>query len=137
MTKVMVFGTFDYLHEGHKNFFKQAKKYGDKLVVVIARDETIKKIKGNLPDHDEETRMMRVAEYEIVDKAMLGNIDDKYKVIELEKPDVLCFGYDQKSFNVNIEKELEKRKIKCKLIKLKSFHPEKFKSSLFSMFNIF
>lgn len=133
----MVFGTFDYLHEGHKNFFKQAKKYGDKLVVVIARDETIKKIKGNLPDHDEETRMMRVAEYEIVDKAMLGNIDDKYKVIELEKPDVLCFGYDQKSFNVNIEKELEKRKIKCKLIKLKSFHPEKFKSSLFSMFNIF
>src|SRR3989344_5467345 len=115
MTKIMVFGTFDYLHEGHKDFFRQAREYGDELVVVVARDNTVKQIKGKLPDHDEETRLMRVSENSFVDKAILGNPGDKYKVIEKEKPDVLCFGYDQKSFNINIEKELEKRKLKCKI----------------------
>ena len=102
MTKIMVFGTFDYLHEGHKDFFRQAREYGDELVVVVARDNTVKQIKGKLPDHDEETRLMRVSENSFVDKAILGNPGDKYKVIEKEKPDVLCFGYDQKSFNINI-----------------------------------
>ena len=133
----MVFGTFDYLHEGHKDFFRQAKQYGDVLVVVVARDETVKKIKGKSPDHDEQTRLMRVKENEYVSKAILGNPGDKYKVIEQEKPDVLCFGYDQKSFNVNIEKELKKRNLNPKIITLQPYKPEKYKSSKFGVFILF
>ena len=41
----MLFGTFDGLHEGHFDLFRQAKKYGDYLVVVVARDVNVKKIK--------------------------------------------------------------------------------------------
>ena len=130
----MVFGTFDYLHEGHKDFFRQAKEYGDELVVVVARDETVEKLKKRKPDHDEETRLFRVVEQELVDKAILGNPGDKYQVIEDEKPDVLCFGYDQKSYNVNIEVELAKRNLPCKIVQLKPFQPEKFKSSKFGRF---
>ena len=43
--KVMVFGTFDIFHKGHENFLKQAKKLGDCLTVVVARDETVLKFK--------------------------------------------------------------------------------------------
>ena len=41
----MAFGTFDLLHPGHEHFLKQAKRYGD-LIVVIARDNTVLKVKG-------------------------------------------------------------------------------------------
>ena len=80
---------------------------------------------------------MRIAENEYVDKAILGNPGNKYQVIENENPDVLCFGYDQKSFNVNIEVELAQRKLSPKIVKLKAFHPDKYKSSKFGMFHLF
>ena len=38
MKKVMVFGTFDILHEGHINMFEQAKQYGDFLETLFVRD---------------------------------------------------------------------------------------------------
>lgn len=36
--RVMVFGVFDGLHPGHRAFLRQARKKGDKLIVVVARD---------------------------------------------------------------------------------------------------
>lgn len=41
--KVMVFGTFAVLHPGRLYFFNQAKKHGDKLIAVVARDVNVKK----------------------------------------------------------------------------------------------
>ncbi|MBU0625913.1 adenylyltransferase/cytidyltransferase family protein [Patescibacteria group bacterium] len=43
--KVMLFGTFDILHPGHEYVFSQAKNYGDCVMVVLARDVTVKKVK--------------------------------------------------------------------------------------------
>ena len=43
MKKVIVFGTFDILHQGHLDFFRQAKQYGDYLIVAVAHDENVKK----------------------------------------------------------------------------------------------
>ena len=48
----MAFGTFDLLHPGHINFLNQAKKHGQ-LIIVIARDKTVKEVKGKLPQHKE------------------------------------------------------------------------------------
>ena len=47
--KVMIFGTFDKFHPGHINFLKQSEQYGDYLIVVVARDITVKKLKGKMP----------------------------------------------------------------------------------------
>ena len=55
--KVMVFGTFDILHPGHLNFFKQAREFGNFLIAVIARDKTVLKIKGRLPKNNEKKRL--------------------------------------------------------------------------------
>ena len=48
MKTVMAFGTFDLMHPGHEYFLRQAKKRGDYLIAVIARDSTVKKLKGKL-----------------------------------------------------------------------------------------
>jgi len=117
----MVFGTFDILHKGHLNFFKQARKYGDYLIAVIARDKTVKQVKGILPHHNEKIRLKNVKKH--VEKAVLGMIKNKHKIIEKYKPDIICLGYDQKEF-IN---GLKKYKIPVK--KLKSYKPHIHKSS--------
>ena len=117
----MVFGTFDLLHKGHLNFFEQARKHGDYLIIVVARDKTVKKIKARLPHHKEKKRLKDVRPF--ADKAVLGYIRDRYKVIKNLRPDIICLGYDQK---VN-EEELEKFKIPIK--RMKAYKEHKYKSS--------
>lgn len=130
MKKVLVFGTFDGIHKGHLNFLQQAKEKGDYLVVVVARDRNVKKIKGDYPVRKEEERLKDLKLVGIAHKAMLGDLADPYKVISKIKPDIICLGYDQNSFTGNLEKEIEKRKLKVKIIKLKSYKAKTCHSSL-------
>lgn len=132
--KVMVFGTFDIFHKGHEFYFKKAKEYGNELIVVVARDETVLKIKGESPHNNEIQRVENINNWNsnnIISKVVLGNLGDKFKVIEDELPDILVFGYDQQSFNIGIEKELKKRNLEhIKIIQIsESLHPEMYKSS--------
>lgn len=124
----MVFGAFRVLHPGHLYFFRQAKKYGNYLIVVIGRDATVKKIKGELPRFDEKARKKIIAALKIVDKTVLGDKKDWYKSILKNKPAVICLGYDQK-VPKDFIKELKKRRIKAKIIRIKAFKPNKYKSS--------
>ena len=117
----MVFGTFDILHKGHLNFFQQAKKHGDYLIAVVARDKTVKKVKGKVPKHSEKIRLKNLKPH--VDKVVLGYINNKYKVIEKYQPDVICLGYDQKYFLEGL------KQFKISVRKLKSYYPSKYKSS--------
>ena len=125
MAKVVCFGTFDILHPGHLSFFVQAKKFGKELVVVIARDKTVRKIKNKLPDNSEKDRQALVKGLEVVDRVVLGDLKDQMKVIKKEKPDMVCLGYDQKAF-VDI---LRKTFPKLKIVRLKSYKPKYYKSS--------
>lgn len=128
MKKVMVFGTFDILHDGHKYFFREAKKYGDFLIVVVARDSSVRKIKSVEPHQNELLRLANVKKTKLANKAVLGYENDFYRIIEEQKPDVLCFGYDQNK--LNIEHELKKRKIKAEIYTLSAFEPKIYKSKL-------
>lgn len=142
----MVFGTFDIFHPGHADFFKQACQYGDRLIVVVARDETVKKIKGKLPENNEKKRLEKVQRSELVDKAVLGrplqNINTcevikkenehkgQYEIIREYNPDVICLGYDQKFFTEKLQENLSEFGLdKTEIVRLKSFNSEKYKSS--------
>ncbi|MBD3202982.1 adenylyltransferase/cytidyltransferase family protein [Candidatus Woesearchaeota archaeon] len=127
--KVMVFGTFDIIHPGHVHFLKTAKKHGKHLTIVLARSENVEKIKGKSPIFSNDTRMKNIKYLDIADKVMLGNKDDPYLVIENEKPDIICLGYDQESYTENLEGKLEKRGLNLKIKRLSSYKPEIFKSS--------
>ena len=129
MTKVLVFGSFDSLHPGHFYFLLEAKKYGDELIVILGRSETIEKLKGKKPKYSEKERQKHLQLTGIPTKILLGEINDKYKIIEKIKPDVICLGYDQNSFTKNLEEELIKRNINVKIIRLKPYKEHIFKSS--------
>lgn len=128
MKKVMVFGTFDLLHQGHINLFSQAKKYGDYLIAVIARDKTVVKVKDKKPVENEKKRLKSVSKY--VDKAVLGNLRDKFAAIKKFKPDVICLGYDQAVFTDALKLELKKLKLKTKIVRLKAYKPHLYKTTL-------
>lgn len=129
---VLTFGTFDLLHPGHISYLTYAKKYGNRLVVIIARDSSVKKIKGSSPLFFEKDRQRMVAALKIVDAAILGDTKDYYKSIEKVQPDVICLGHDHKITKNNLLMELEKRNISLpkKVIRAREYQIKKYKSSL-------
>lgn len=129
-TTVMCFGTFDGLHPGHEDYFRQAREHGDRVVVVIARDSTVVDVKGNLPSTNESDRLLVVQEHPLVDEAMLGNLDDKFRIIEEVQPDTICLGYDQESFTDMLDVELTRRGLAVTVIRCQPFFPDTYKSSL-------
>lgn len=129
MKTVMCFGTFDGLHKGHYFYLKQARKYGDKLVVVVARDSTVKQTKNTNPIRNQDKRLAEVKKCKLVDKAVLGYAGDKLMIIDEIKPDVLCLGYDQKAFTTQLKAKLNDRGLTPKIVRIKPHKPEIYKSS--------
>ncbi|MCX6695356.1 MAG: FAD synthase [Candidatus Altiarchaeota archaeon] len=103
MRVVVATGVFDIIHPGHVLYLEEARKLGDKLVVIVARDEHVRMRKGRQPI-PEEQRLLVVKSLKPVDDAVLGDLDDLMKPIVDIKPDVIALGYDQ---DID-EKELEK-----------------------------
>lgn len=130
MKTVMAFGTFDLIHPGHEYFLKQAKKQGDSLIVIIARDRTVKQVKGKLPHNDEKQRQKAVLGLNLADKVVLGNLSDKYAVIRRYRPNIICLGYDQNNFTGQLKKQIKKAKLHSKIIRLKALKPNQYKSSI-------
>ncbi|MFH1592209.1 MAG: adenylyltransferase/cytidyltransferase family protein [Candidatus Woesearchaeota archaeon] len=127
--KVLTFGTFSKFHKGHEYHLNEASKYGD-LYVVLARDKTVKEVKGKPPEENELIRLKKVNNLKFVKKALLGSKGDKYEVLTDTKPDIICLGYDQTHFTEKLEEELKKRNIKSEIIRIKAYKPEKYKTSL-------
>jgi FAD synthetase len=126
--KVLCAGTFDHFHLGHVDFLKQAKSLGDTLIVVVARDETVRRIKGFSPTYDEQQRKSKVEGAGVADKVIFGNLDtDIFHIINEVNPDVIALGYDQRVS----ESELTQRFPGSQVVRLAPFYPEKYKASFF------
>lgn len=109
--RVVVFGVFDGVHEGHRDLFRQARQYGEELIVIVGRDEICRKLKNKTPEHSEEERCFLVSQEPLVDKALLGDQDlSTYQVLKDLKPDVICFGYDQNALEKDVQAWLAKNK---------------------------
>lgn len=131
MKIVMVFGAFDGLHPGHLDFFKQAREYGDTLVVSVGLDKNVKKIKGRKPLFTQEERLLLVKNCALIDKAVLGAVDDFYQHIKANNPDVICLGYDQWAKENELRHDLNKvGLIKTQIIRLKPYEVLRAKSSI-------
>tara|TARA_Y100000310_G_scaffold345709_1_gene468635 strand:+ start:38818 stop:39243 length:426 start_codon:yes stop_codon:yes gene_type:complete len=129
MTTVLAFGTFDLLHPGHLSYLKQAKEQGNRLVVIVATDSNVEKIKGKLPINDQEHRKELVKALKIVDDVFVGFEADMIKSVEKVNPDIVCLGYDQKPNDIELQKTFDEKGIKARIFRAKPFNEEQFKSS--------
>ncbi|MCJ2513308.1 MAG: FAD synthase [Candidatus Thermoplasmatota archaeon] len=120
MVKIMATGAFDILHMGHIYYLKEAKKLGDELVVIVACDSTVRKLKHE-PVTSEKMRLLLIKELKIVDEAYLGQKDDIYKIVEEIKPDIIALGYDQIHDEKIIRQNLKKRNINVKIVRLPKY----------------
>lgn len=130
MKKVLVFGTFDGVHPGHINFLEQAKKRGDHLAVVIARDSTVKKVKDHSPIKNENERLAEILKTGLVDEAILGKEGNPYLIVRQVSPDIICLGYDQRTYIDGLQDELNKLGLKTEILRMEPFGPEKYHSGI-------
>ena len=125
----MVFGTFDIVHAGHLSLFRQARRYGKKLIVVVARDATAEKIKGKAPFHNEQERVALLKQLRNVDQVLLGDLRDAYKAIRRIKPDVIALGYDQEAFVDALNTEIREIHKPIRIIRLRPHQSVRYKTS--------
>lgn len=128
----MIFGTFDGIHKGHINLFKQAKKLSKNpyLIVSIARDSNVKKIKNHTPLYSEKKRALLVKKTGIADKIILGGSKNHIPHIAKERPDIIALGYDQSHYVKNLRDDLAKKGIKVKIVRLKPYKVHIYKNHL-------
>ena len=130
---VLASGTFDLLHLGHVRFLEEAKKAGGKdaeLIVIVARDSTVKARKGKKPVMPEDQRRALVESLKVVDEAILGLEDFSIdNVIEKIKPDVIAVGHDQDGIEKEVLKAIEKEKITIEVAKIGRFGKRELDSS--------
>ena len=90
-------GCFDILHVGHIHTLQEAKKLGDKLIVGLNSDTSVKSLKGEeRPINNEQDRAKIIAALECVDLVVIFTEETPRLLIEMICPDILVKGGDWK-----------------------------------------
>ena len=88
-------GCFDLVHKGHIEILSKSSDLGNKLIVGLNSDISIKKIKGkDRPIIDEKSRAFLLASISFIDAVVLFNEDTPLNLISSIRPDVLVKGGD-------------------------------------------
>lgn len=91
-------GCFDVIHPGHVKYLSESKKLGDKLIVGLNSDRSVKALKGNdRPVHDEQSRKRVLESLECVDEVIIFDEDTPYQLIKNICPDIITKGSDYTS----------------------------------------
>lgn len=121
---VLVFGTFDGLHEGHRFLLAQARQLGNRLIASVATDEVVEKLKGYAPKHHLEERLKALEAGEFVDLAVAGDSElGGWRALARWKPDIVALGYDQTLLEQKLREYLQKENLKIDLVKIQSYEP--------------
>ncbi len=96
--RVIATGVFDLLHPGHIHFLRAARELGDELVVIIANDATVRRMKRE-PIVSAAVRAEMVASLKPVDQAIVGREGNMLDIVVEEiKPHIIALGHDQDMF---------------------------------------
>ncbi len=94
-TVVFSNGCFDIIHPGHSDYLAKAADFGDKLVLGLNTDDSVRRLKGSTrPVIKENDRARLLASFEFVDAVVLFDEDTPEKLIDSLLPDVLVKGKD-------------------------------------------
>ena len=113
---VLANGCFDVVHQGHMELLKFAKSKGDRLVVAINSDESIRRIKGeSRPIIPLDQRMAIISNIKCVDFVCSFDEDNPYEVIKQMMPDVLVKGDQYQSADI-IGSDIVAETCRCPMI---------------------
>jgi len=97
LSKKVVFtnGCFDIIHRGHNTYLLEAAELGNKLILAVNSDESVRKLKGsNRPIVDEYSRALNLASHTYIDAVIIFDEDTPLNLINELQPDVLIKGGD-------------------------------------------
>ncbi|MSU75877.1 FAD synthase [Patescibacteria group bacterium] len=104
---VLASGVFDIVHPGHLHFLSEARKLGDRLVVVVTSDEQAEREKRK-PRHRATDRVTIIASLAPVDEAFVGAEPyDLVGTVKKADANVIALGYDQKFDEQRLVNELK------------------------------
>lgn len=128
MRIVAATGVFDVIHPGHLLYLREAAKLGDRLVVVVASDATVKKRKKReaIP---QKQRLEVVRSLKPVDDAVLGDDSDWYKTLREINPDILALGYDQDFDEKQLEEKLRENNVNAQVSRIMASWSGRYNSS--------
>lgn len=115
--RVMAAGVFDLLHPGHLHYLDEAATHGDELVVVIARDASVRERKHS-PILPEKTRRELVAALKPVDRAVLGDTEDQMATVERLDPDVIALGHDDYHAEEDVKQAAKRRGVEVRVVRV-------------------
>ena len=119
--QVIVFtnGCFDIIHSGHLDLLKEARSYGDKLIVGLNSDKSISKLKGSdRPIIGQSERKKILSALKFVDEVIIFNEENPLKLIKKLKPSILVKGADYAKEQVVGGEFVESYGGEIKLVKL-------------------
>ena len=94
-------GCFDIVHVGHVDYLEKARHLGDRLIVGLNTDDSVRTLKGNdRPINDEISRARVLAALTFVDAVVLFSEDTPYELIKELTPDILVKGSDYLAENI-------------------------------------
>jgi FAD synthetase len=132
-TKVLATGVFDLVHYGHIYYLKEAKKAGGDgayLVVVVARDRTVERLKGSPPVLPEGQRRAIVEELKPVDEAILGKEEFSIEETLAEiKPEIVAVGYDQQDIEAAVRRVVSDKGLSVRVVRISKFSSSGLESS--------
>ncbi len=127
-TTVLAFGSFDIVHPGHLSYLEKARALGTRLVVVVARDESIMRFKRRRPLFREEDRLRIIGALKPVDEAVLGNrlrgAGDMFRILKRYRPDIVALGYDQIVDAAKLRRSLREYGIRARVVRIGVKHGE-------------
>lgn len=97
--KKLVFtnGCFDILHRGHATYLRKARSLGDKLIIGLNTDASVKRLKGeSRPINNEDDRAYILESLECVDYVVKFGEDTPHQLLSQVKPNILVKGGDYK-----------------------------------------
>ena len=88
-------GCFDILHRGHLELLRYCNKIGQRVIVGINSDKSIKKLKGDTrPVFNQEDRKFILESIRFVDEVVIFDEDTPYNLIKQINPDIIVKGGD-------------------------------------------